>query len=109
MSTFKSKRPSSIILPEYSLVPTLKKLEILEQRSSKLKNLLQACETEKSSLKFEIGMLNNEMGKLNKKIIRIANEKRSTEAQLYMTQLSGKKKQTKKRRKNQKKKSKKML
>lgn len=89
MSTFESKRPSNIKLPEHSLVPTLKKLEELDAFSKKLRKLLQACENEKSLLKFEIA-------KLNKKVTRIANEKRDAESQLYMTPLSGKKKNTRK-------------
>tara|TARA_Y100000816_G_scaffold291852_1_gene284648 strand:+ start:99 stop:740 length:642 start_codon:yes stop_codon:yes gene_type:complete len=89
MSTFKSRRPTNIELPEYSLVPTLKKLDDLDAFSKKLRKLLQACETEKSLLKFEIA-------KLNKKVTRIANEKRDAESQLYMTTMSGKKKKTRK-------------
>lgn len=96
MSTFESKRPSNIKLPEHSLIPTLKKLEVAERHnidldafSKKLRKLLQACENEKSSLKFEIA-------KLNKKVTRIANEKRDAESQLYMTPLSGKKRKTSK-------------
>lgn len=89
MSTFKSRRPFNIELPEHSLVPTLKKLEDLDAFSKHLRKLLQACENEKSSLKFEIA-------KLNKKVTRIANEKRDAESQLYMKPLSGKKRKTRK-------------
>jgi hypothetical protein len=89
MATFKSKRPSTIKLPEHSLVPTLKKLEDLDALSLKLRKLLQVCENEKSSLKFEIAIL-------NKKVTRIANEKRYVESQLYMTPMSGKKRTTRK-------------
>ena len=89
MTSFKKKRPSNIKLPEHSLVPTLKKLEILQQHSSKLRKLLQVCENEKSSLNFEIAIL-------NKKVTRIANEKRDVESQLYMTPSSGKKRKTRK-------------
>jgi hypothetical protein len=89
MATFRSKRPSTIKLPEHSLVPTLKKLEDLDALSLKLRKLLQVCENEKSSLKFEIAIL-------NKKVIRIANEKRYVESQLYMTPMSGKKRKTRK-------------
>ncbi len=88
--SIESRRPNiSIELPEHSLVPILKKLEDLDTFSKKLKKLLQACENEKSSLKFEIA-------KLNKKITRIANEKREAESQLYMKPFSGKKRKTRK-------------
>lgn len=99
MTSFENKRPTNIKLPEHSLIPTLKKLELLEQRSSKLRKLLQACETEKSSLKFEIGIL-------NKKVTRIANEKRDVESQLYMRPLTGKNRKTIKTIKSKRKKSK---
>jgi len=87
MSSFKSRRPSNIELPPHSLVPTLKKLEDLDALSLKLRKLLQECEKEKSVLTYEIA-------KLNKKVTRIANEKRETESQLYMKPLSGKKRKT---------------
>ena len=90
MRRFETRRPSKIKLSEDTLIPTLQKLAILQERYSDLQNLLKACETEKSSLKFEIA-------KLNKKVTRLGSEKADINSELMKTIYSGKKKQAKKR------------
>ena len=93
MATFKSKRPSTIKLPEHSLVPTLKKLEDLDAFSIKLSEMLKKCEHEKKTL-------NGEIAKLNKQVKRIAQEKRDADTQyesmLLNMPMSGKKRKTRK-------------
>ena len=94
MRRFETRRPSKIKLSEDSLIPTLQKLEILQQRYSNLQKLLKVCENEKSSLKFEIA-------KLNKKVTRLGSEKADINSELMKTIYSGKKKQTRKRKKKE--------
>jgi len=94
MRRFETRRPSKIKLSEDSLIPTLQKLEILQERYSNLQKLLKVCENEKSSLKFEIA-------KLNKKVTRLGSEKADINSELMKTIYSGKKKQTRKRKKKE--------